>query len=531
MKAGAALLAAACGGCGAMTSVEHGTTGKAVIGGLLAFFGTMAASALIIAITAAVRARRQSLLWLAIGSWGVLIVHLVGMVLVVESGPVASGLLPWYLQVAVATSVVPVAGAASTTSLALLQVSERPRRWVTPLVVLIVLAVHTGLMVAFLLARDPFEALSSTPVVEVRVGSEHGCARHEDGSVMCWGRNAEGQLGDGTQQDVDWPVMVQGLSDAMSLAVGDGRSCARTAGWQVVCWGRGRDGAAGSASPVPIAGTILAGPWIAGQRVFAVDGGGMVVSGYDSLEPLVPLPPVIGVAAGLRHVCVLLGDGNVSCWGDGQRGQLGEAVRFERSVPTAEDDASRLELENRTFVGVSEVAELVAGDHQTCGRRNDGTVVCWGVRYESESECRDGCSSPGVEEVVGLTDVVAITAGANHNCVLLETGEVACWGDNRWGQLGIGGYRTQSEPQTVLLPGPAVAVFANGYTTCAVLESGDVQCWGASRSGSLGVEALETCRARKALAANECATRPQPLRWLRRETGQQTGEQTAEPAP
>lgn len=496
-----------------MASTDHGS-GKAIIGGILAIFGALAVGALIVAIYAVVRSRRRPILGLTIASWGLLIVHMTGIVIAVESGPMASGLLPWYLRLAVATSLVPVACAACTTSLALLQTTGRPLRWVTPVVVIGVIAIHTALLVGFLVDRDPFRALSSTPVVEVRVGTEHGCARHEDGMVTCWGRNADGQLGDGTRQDADWPVAVQGLTDATGLAVGDGRSCARTTGGVIVCWGRSQSGE-GVAAPVEIARAILAGPWIAGHRIYAVDGSGMVVSGYDSLEPLVPLPPVTAIAAGLRHVCVLLGDGNVSCWGDGARGQLGEPVTFDRHAPVEEDDVRRLELRKRVLLpGLTDAILLVAGDHHTCALRATGTVACWGARNEGDSRCRDGCTAAGVTPIEGIDRVVSLTAGANHTCALRDNGSVGCWGDNRWGQLGVGSYQSHDEPVSPELPGPAAAVFANGYTTCAVMESGEVRCWGASRAGSLGVDDVETCRARKILASSYCATTPKPLRWV-----------------
>jgi alpha-tubulin suppressor-like RCC1 family protein len=48
-------------------------------------------------------------------------------------------------------------------------------------------------------------------VVAVAPGSRHACARKNDGSVWCWGKNDRGQLGDGTKVDSVFPVKVVGL--------------------------------------------------------------------------------------------------------------------------------------------------------------------------------------------------------------------------------------------------------------------------------------------------------------------------------
>jgi len=504
------LLVGSAPGCNAIEGAARG--GNAFVGGLLSIFGVLALASLFLAILAVVWVRRRSLLGVAVISWALLLVHLGSVVALVEGAPTSSGLLPWYLRVVAGTTLLPVAAAACTTSLALVQQSTRRLRWVPPLVVMVVLVVHGGLLWSFILARDPLGVLTPAPALEVKVGPEHGCSLHDDGTVTCWGLNDDGQLGDGTQQTVEWPVMVAGMTDAVSLAVGEGRTCVRRRGGQIACWGRNAGGSVVE-RPTDIAEGIQAGPWFAGARIYAVDGSGLLVSGQVELEPQVPLPPVAQLAAGLRHVCVQRGDGHVSCWGDGTRGQLGAVMEVERNAPVEESDRPRLKLDQRVPVpGLDDAETLVAGDHHTCAMRRSGEVVCWGLRDEGEQQCRDGCTMPGPLPV-GVSDAVEVSAGAKHTCALRVTGAVVCWGDDRWGQLGQGGFATSREPVEVPLPGPAVAVFANGYATCVVLADDAVRCWGASRSGSLGVRGLEACRARRVLASSECATTPQPLWW------------------
>ena len=76
-------------------------------------------------------------------------------------------------------------------------------------------------------------------------GSAHTCARGRDGSAWCWGRNANGQLGDGTTDDRTRPGTVPGLSRVRSLDAGSGHTCAMQDGGETWCWGFNVDGQVG----------------------------------------------------------------------------------------------------------------------------------------------------------------------------------------------------------------------------------------------------------------------------------------------
>jgi hypothetical protein len=53
--------------------------------------------------------------------------------------------------------------------------------------------------------------------IAIAAGSSHTCALLPTGRVMCWGNNANGQLGDGTTTDSKVPVMVSGISTATAI--------------------------------------------------------------------------------------------------------------------------------------------------------------------------------------------------------------------------------------------------------------------------------------------------------------------------
>jgi alpha-tubulin suppressor-like RCC1 family protein len=89
---------------------------------------------------------------------------------------------------------------------------------------------------------------------EVSSGYQHTCARMLNGSVMCWGWNRVGQIGDGTTTYRRSPTMVKGLNGsstgnakARDLECGGYHCCAlmdNPTGTQAAmkCWGESSSG-------------------------------------------------------------------------------------------------------------------------------------------------------------------------------------------------------------------------------------------------------------------------------------------------
>lgn len=114
---------------------------------------------------------------------------------------------------------------------------------------------------------EEVEASSSAVPVEVQglsgasavaAGGEHALALLAGGEVMSWGGNGSDQLGNGTEGGhSNTPAPVQGLSGAIAISAGAHHSLALLSGGSVVAWGYNPDGQLGNGSnlnsPVPVA--------------------------------------------------------------------------------------------------------------------------------------------------------------------------------------------------------------------------------------------------------------------------------------
>jgi hypothetical protein len=328
-------------------------------------------------------------------------------------------------------------------------------------------------------------------------GGAHSCMVKPDKTVVCWGDNRYGQLGDGTTTDATAPVEVARLGYVATLAAGDWFTCAVLATGQVKCWGDNTQWQFGVAAPrrssTPVLSPIGPATRIAAGRTHAcaiLINGDVTCWGDNRTsqtgvqrEPLakpslpVMVPTVtraIAVAAGSEHSCAVQEDGQLLCWGDNHFGQLGHGIQEHHSFPP------------RPVPIAGKALGVAAGRRHTCALLQDRTVQCWGEGFEGQ--LGDGLKkdsltpvrvtvldSGGVE--MPLQRVTAMTVGSQHTCVLLEGGKVLCWGSNALGQLG--------RVEGVMADRPifsgfadAAAVAAGGWHTCVMRAGGVTTCVG-----------------------------------------------------
>jgi cysteine-rich repeat protein len=223
---------------------------------------------------------------------------------------------------------------------------------------------------------EPNEMGDNLPAVElgtdkaalaVTTGADHTCALLNDGSVKCWGLNNSGQLGLGdTDQRGDQPndmgdnlPAVSLGSDRVALAVGARGyyTCALLDDGSVKCWGLNISGQLGLGDTV-----------IHGDGAYEMGDNLPVVSlGTDK--------SAVAISVGQGHSCVILSDASVKCWGYGAYGQLGLGDPVARGDNSGEMGDSLPAVSLGT--GKTAVA-ITTGALHVCAILNNASVKCWG---------------------------------------------------------------------------------------------------------------------------------------------------------
>ncbi|HMA93455.1 MAG TPA: hypothetical protein VKP30_12260, partial [Polyangiaceae bacterium] len=337
----------------------------------------------------------------------------------------------------------------------------------------------------------------------------HTCAVRLDGTVVCWGVNFAGQLGNGNGISSANPVVVNGYFHAVSVATGAAHSCALTQDGGVECWGSTAYGQAGEESMVD---TVFGPGYLANltpvsiqvndrplfltaggaQNCIIVNDGSLQCWGMlgdeDGRLTILRAPAVVSQNVNTVSIggadytelqaatCSSHSDGSVACWGRNCSGVFGNTsiTELDSSTPAIIDGVS-----NATAVSVGHT-----GCH-ACALTAERLVLCWG----SNSKGQLGSGIDPVQPaalVQNLSEVTSVSAGNAHTCAVRTDSTVWCWGDNQYGQLGSANPTQSNKPINVGGLSGATAISAGANHTCAILGGGEVSCWGYNVNGELG---------------------------------------------
>ena len=191
-------------------------------------------------------------------------------------------------------------------------------------------------------------------VVQIDAGSQHTLALKSDGTVWAWGFNSQGQLGDNSETTRYTPVQIgvgiSGFNNIIAISAGDFHSMALKADGTVWVWGRNGEGEVGNGTTggnqlVPVQNTTLANVTqiSAGAyhniallkdgtvRVWGINASGQVGNGISGGYQLTPVQTagignVVEIETASNTNYVRLSDGTVRGWGYNNEGQIGSGT-------------------------------------------------------------------------------------------------------------------------------------------------------------------------------------------------------------
>ena len=248
----------------------------------------------------------------------------------------------------------------------------------------------------------PQKISSLKDIISIARGYDHSVALDKDGNVYTFGENDKGQLGNTSNEDSDYPILVT-LSDIVMIAAGSDSTYAIDVNGILWGWGENNDGQLGQGE----------------------------TNTDDITSPIqIPLPEAItSVAAGKAHVLALGESGKVYGWGLNASNQVGN---------TEEDTWADDIYVPTELPWVTEAFAIWANGNQSFVEKADGLIYPWGF---------NGLGTLGLESdedpiapTIAITDldgILDIGAGALHTIALRNDNELFSWGWSFEGSLGI----------------------------------------------------------------------------------------------
>ena len=193
--------------------------------------------------------------------------------------------------------------------------------------------------------------LANETVSMIQCGASHSMALTKTGRVYSWGKNTQGQCGQGTNEDILRPTVVSKIEgkNIVQLAAGWEHSLALTAEGRLFSWGCGyKDSRRGIIPPVLGLGNndCRLNPEL--------------ITSIESIR-------IVKVTCGWDHCIALDSKGKTLSWGSGQNGKLGHGTEENISVPCYIPS-----LENLCVVSIA------AGCEHSAAITDDGSIMSWG---------------------------------------------------------------------------------------------------------------------------------------------------------
>lgn len=317
------------------------------------------------------------------------------------------------------------------------------------------------------LVPTPVNGLEGVEVVRVDAGYSHSVALTADGRVFTWGYGFFGQLGngqnEGSQVPIEVPAAAFGSAPIRMVDAGPYTTTAITTDGAAYAWGRGLHGELGDGAAVNR------------NLPVAVD-----------TATVAPGESVVDISAGSEHTVAATDQGRVLAWGSNVEGQLGDG---------STDSANTPQIVDLVASAGSAVVDVEAGAFHNLALDAAGRAIAWGSgsRGQLGNGLTDDRTVPVAVSMLDAQRFTDIAAGFEHSVALSSDGTVYAWGDNGLGQLGDAAVPGAAVPRLVQVgPGRTQQVSAGWESTTALDTDGVPRSWGYNGDGQAGSGTTES---------------------------------------
>jgi len=259
--------------------------------------------------------------------------------------------------------------------------------------------------------------LGKTPVA-IAAGNDFSVVLCSDGTMVSWGTNTNGQLGNNSTTRSSVPVLVD-ASGALfgrlitAIAAGGSHMLARGSDGSLYAWGLNTNGQLGNGtntrSLVPV---LINGGTLAGKKV-------------------------LQIAAGNSHSLCTCTDGTAAGWGSNGFGMIGNGTPTSSNLPVSTNTSVAM-------IGINP-SKPFGGETHSIALADGGVLFAWGDNTSGQlgmtldpAYTYLPLAVPSVGAIAGRAPVF-LAVGSSHNVALLDDGTLASWGLNDFGQLGVSG--------------------------------------------------------------------------------------------
>lgn len=304
-------------------------------------------------------------------------------------------------------------------------------------------------------ASLPEMVYGSHSFVQIAFGNQFALARKSDGSVWAWGRNSDGQLGDGTTVGKSTPVSVLGSGNTWSakdivVRPDSTNAFAQREDNTWMAWGNN------SYSSLGINST----------------------SGNITTPTQIPGGSFKKIAAGINHTIAIDYSNQAWCWGQSTAGKLGDIPTGNYSTPIQFSFFNGMTVIDIETSANSSALKTMAGDWYVCGENAKYLIDPSGITI----------TTPVINP--SWNGFSHLCLGYRTGCAVDESGQWHAWGDNINYLIDrrISNGAEFSEPIAVSYGNIRGVEEVLLYQAVAIAKTygGAIRVWGSGTSGSLG---------------------------------------------